>query len=161
MTDHSESEEYIDLPPPRRVPLEKIRLAIRASLTDLMLDLMLEEISGLGVMEAKLEEWREAFRHVTVYEISGFIWGQKHKAVRFTTPASWWDHVKERFFPAWLLARFPLRYREEIVEALLLLPSLDLRIPGHTTEIVLQTIPATAVRSRKVLPWRTQLRSAE
>lgn len=27
-------------------------------------------------------------------------------------PATWWEHFKERFFPAWALERWPVRYRE-------------------------------------------------
>jgi hypothetical protein len=147
--------DYPELPPPRRVDLEKIQLSHRWALSDRLL----EQISDAGLMDAKLQEWREAWIHQTIYEVTGFIWGRKHQWCKFAAPATWWDHVKERFFPAWLVRRFPIKYREEIVEAIAMLPDLDLRIPSHQTTIAIQTVPG-ATYSRKVLPWRVQQRPA-
>lgn len=41
-----------------------------------------------------------------------------------TYPADWWQAVKARFFPAWLLKRYPVRHASVTVEAQALFPEL-------------------------------------
>jgi len=39
-------------------------------------------------------------------------------------PRDWWQAVKERFFPKWLLRRFPVMYKERVFQASLMLPKI-------------------------------------
>lgn len=38
--------------------------------------------------------------------------GNREKVVSFNVPATWWQHFKLAKFPAWLIKRFPVRYRQ-------------------------------------------------
>lgn len=38
---------------------------------------------------------------------------QRKNKIALTTYASWWQHFKQTYFPAWLLKRFPVRYTEK------------------------------------------------
>jgi len=37
--------------------------------------------------------------------------GQRFEAVHFEAPEDWWQAAKQRWFPAWLERRFPVRLR--------------------------------------------------
>ena len=45
------------------------------------------------------------------------------------TPADWWQHFKERWFPAWALMRWPVRYTEH--NATMMFPDVP-KIPGSS-----------------------------
>jgi hypothetical protein len=54
------------------------------------------------------------------YRITGYVWSQDAgKKEVFKYPADWWQALKERWFPRWLLKRFPVvyTYKEFIVKA--------------------------------------------
>jgi hypothetical protein len=121
--------DYDLLPEAKRVEVEKIRLALRTAFSDL---------SGV---ETEVSYLRESAMQHQIYELRATVLGQKNEWCRFKAPLTWWDAVKERWCPPWLKKRYPVKYREEIVEAIALLPTLDLKIPGHRTTIMLQTIP--------------------
>jgi len=63
--------------------------------------------------------------------IKGHIFGQKLEQREVSYPSTWWDAVKERFFPAWLLVRFPVTYKILRLEGWATYPKLSL--PGQET----------------------------
>jgi len=54
-----------------------------------------------------------------VLQLQGYVWAQELQNVtseatvtmRFKAPASWWQHFKRRWFPAWMKRRWPVRLR--------------------------------------------------
>jgi len=55
------------------------------------------------------------------------VWGQTNKGVaKVSYPANWWQHVKQRFFPSWALAWWPVLKTTEIFDAKTLAPELVL-----------------------------------
>lgn len=114
----------------RYVNLEKINLEWR------------EVVSDLAGVETAIEIWRDIPSKSTIIELRATLLGQRHHVAEFKWPATWWDAVKLRFYPRWLLRRYPVRYRFERVTALALLPTLDLKIPGHGTTIAVMAEPA-------------------
>lgn len=48
------------------------------------------------------------------------------KVVECLHPADWWEHFKERWFPAWLLRRFPVRRCRVRLEAHAVYPGITL-----------------------------------
>lgn len=49
--------------------------------------------------------------HYIGYKIRGYVWSQDAgKNVSFKYPADWWQAFKERWFPGWLLKRYPVVY---------------------------------------------------
>jgi len=136
-----------EIPQPRQVELEKIQLAILTVFSD-------EALVGAVT---KVNTCHDDVMHRTIVELAATVLGQRSQWCRFAAPATWWDHVKERFFPLWLKRRFPIRYREEIVEATAMLPSLALDIPGHRTTLFITSMPIGYERSVGE-PWRADLR---
>jgi hypothetical protein len=47
-------------------------------------------------------------------------------------PATWWQHVKERFFPEWLKRKFPVVYTHVLVDAQVFYDKIA--VPQQTTE---------------------------
>lgn len=69
----------------------------------------LEGIERIGVINS----WRDEFRRRLIYEIRADIYGKRHAnrhIVRY--PADWLEALKERFAPAWVRDRWPVRFVE-------------------------------------------------
>jgi hypothetical protein len=87
-----------------QVTLNKIRLAARAHIDpDTLLD------QNFDVMV-------DAYTQSLVLQLSGAVLGKEYEPLAFQWPRDWWEAVKERFAPQWLLARWPVIYRKERVE---------------------------------------------
>lgn len=57
--------------------------------------------------------------------MTAYIYGHSAtQTVVHRAPADWWQHLKQRFAPAWVLRRWPVREKEQrvVVEALRLFP---------------------------------------
>ena len=78
-----------------------------------------------------------------LYEMRVFVWaedlGENIQVVAVEQPADWWQHFKERWFPAWLLRRFPVRMEKfphpVKVEAFAVYPKLPMALRGHTAKV--------------------------
>lgn len=57
------------------------------------------------------------------------IFGQQVKKLTISYPADWWQALRERWFPAWWLARWPVRKVTHTVDVKALYP--DFALPGH------------------------------
>jgi hypothetical protein len=52
-----------------------------------------------------------------VVSLQATVLGKGPKEFTCQYPESWWQHLKERWFPGWLLRRHPVRYRQWQVKA--------------------------------------------
>lgn len=74
------------------------------------------------------------------YKIRAYVWSQDAgKKVTFKYPSDWWQAFKERWFPAWLLKRYPIFYTVQEFQVKATYP--DLVIQSHKP--VLRLIQAT------------------
>ncbi|MGI0015316.1 MAG: hypothetical protein ACREBU_18015 [Nitrososphaera sp.] len=55
--------------------------------------------------------------HRWVVELKKILWTQPLTRVTVKYPANWKEAVKERWCPAWVLRRYPVRYIEECLRA--------------------------------------------
>jgi hypothetical protein len=56
-------------------------------------------------------EYVDHTRHQLIMSLRAYIFGKDHpKREVVIYPQTWWDAVKDRFAPAWFLAKFPVRY---------------------------------------------------
>lgn len=63
-----------------------------------------------------------------VIRLSAFIACTEEQAVRtFRYPSTAWEHIKEAYFPKYLLRRFPVKYTEITVNAAETFPNLKIR----------------------------------
>jgi hypothetical protein len=59
----------------------------------------------------KYEEFTDYIRHQLVMGLRAYVFGITHpKREVVIYPETWWDAVKDRFAPAWFLAKFPVKY---------------------------------------------------
>ena len=72
-----------------------------------------------------------------VVAIHGFLASYPVKQVDICYPADWWEALKERWFPGWLLCRFPVRKIEHHYDARFVFP--DMQFPkgcGRSVKVV-------------------------
>lgn len=61
-------------------------------------------------------------------EMHARIYGKEGQRIEVKWPATWWQHVKERFFPKWALRRWPVTYSARVIEAAALAPALPVAV---------------------------------
>ena len=69
------------------------------------------------------------------------FWEEQLETREKLWPATWWQHVKERFFPRWLLRRFPVRYDQYVVNTVALYPHLSFPDQAHVHKIRVEHRP--------------------
>ena len=67
------------------------------------------------LFSARVETYYDYIAHHLVLKLRGFIWIEPLEIVRY--PADWWQAFKERWFSAWMKARWPVRYEVFDVQA--------------------------------------------
>ena len=86
--------------------LEKLRFNLKAYVSRELLDEMYIDVQS----EVLGNEW--------AFMVRGHVWSnQIHQLTRREeVPATWWDGVKQAFFPMWLVKRMPIRVRTILTE---------------------------------------------
>jgi hypothetical protein len=104
------------------VQLEKIKIAITEKVSNELMDVVV-----------RTEEIADDFicNRLTLM-VHGYVWGESGETQTICYPATWWDAVKERWFPAWLNARYPIRYREYEISLKTLYPNFKISLPRET-----------------------------
>ena len=90
------------------ISLEDISLGVQYVVNQTILDRI-----GQRAVEDRM-------RGQCIYSLTLPLLGQRQKLI---VPTDWWQHLKSRWFPQWLLCRFPTRYR--IWNAMAFFPNLD------------------------------------
>lgn len=88
-------------------------------------------LSKEGILGLHFEVREPHFGAHWVAEWRGYIWGEQQKHYEFKAPADWLEAVKERFFPAWALRRWPVLYRRDVVDVKALYPELNISLPDQ------------------------------
>ena len=74
--------------------------------------------------------------HECVLKLGAFLLKSTQKRMgtgSYTVPATWWQHLKESHFPAWLLRRFPVKHTQHTYAyetEIRLCPHADIAWPG-------------------------------
>lgn len=74
-------------------------------------------------------------------ELCAYITGRKQESREISYPLNWWEAFKARWFPAWLLRRYPVRNVVLIAERLEFFPDVK-PLPGHRMMQVVSWQPA-------------------
>lgn len=61
------------------------------------------------------EVLRDFVTGALIYELNATLAGKRQTEVVATVPRDWWQHFKQRWFPAWMIKRFPV-VNEDIVK---------------------------------------------
>ena len=118
MTDQLDSviERVVTLQPQRYAVMEAVPKALLSS----------------AKMEAS--KWVEFTQDRLVLRLSAYMLEQQVDEQYLEYPADWWEAVKLRWFPAWALRRWPVRYTHWRASVCAAYP--DRTIPGERTVIV-------------------------
>lgn len=65
-----------------------------------------------------------------------YVWADPPiESIKCEWPATWWQHVKQRWAPRWCLKRWPVRMEHRIMEAQHYYPNLPQTCPENTAHI--------------------------
>lgn len=62
-------------------------------------------------------------------QLKGYLWGERAYIEYVRYPDDWWEAFKERWFPRWLLKRYPVRLTEVVIDVTRLYPHLRYSLP--------------------------------
>ena len=69
----------------------------------------LRRITEQFVMNAvELQSWKDYLKDDMVVAMTYHVFGQRLDEQTVEYPADWWQHFKQRWFPAWALRRWPV-----------------------------------------------------
>jgi len=115
--------DYIEY---QRVEIEKFKWGLRKALDSRLMDVC-------------VDVYFDTVINRVVFEVEGFLWGQRVANKKVEYPTDWWQAFKERWFPVWLKRRFPVKYVVHWLDYRLAYPDYRLAFPGHkTTAFTLQ-----------------------
>ena len=108
----------------REVELEKIRFALDQYISSELLDSELY-IDLVG------DQIRACIR--------GFIWGESGSAhyQEIEYPRDWFQAFKARWFPAWLIKRYPIIYHKVIIDVKTIYPEFKAIVPGQKYRLLI------------------------
>lgn len=96
----------------------------------------------LGSSQSLSRRELPGYRHnIRVFEMLGeslvvnlmtHVWGEPDQEVVVEeVPLTWWDHLKQRWFPAWALNRWPVQHRQVTTTVRVLYPNLKIQVPDQ------------------------------
>jgi hypothetical protein len=93
----------------------------------------------LGV-SASFSELESFVSNSVDMHVRGYIWGERGKSETIKYPKNWREAFKERWFPAWLLRRYPVVYRVHEINTTTLYPNFKISVPDQTHVLKFQTL---------------------
>lgn len=110
------------------VSLEKLKFAIESYISPEMM----HYIENISIDERYMRQLTVAIR--------GFVWAEKdalkHQEIKY--PYDWWQAFKERWFPAWLLKRYPVQYHVVVLDVRALYPEIKFKMPEKNPVLMVQ-----------------------
>lgn len=106
----------------REIQLERIKIAFTEKVSNELLGAVVD-----------IREENDDFVHDwTTLRIQGYLWGESGETKTISYPATWWDALKARWFPLWLLARYPAVYQHYQIDLKTLYPNFRIAMPNET-----------------------------
>ncbi len=112
----------------REVQLEAIRIGLESRISDEML---------LGTSVKVIQD--VLYNQVRV-AVRGFVWAESESVQRteIKYPRDWWQAFKERWFPKWLLEKYPVDYHHITVDVKAIYPDFKQALPEYTSRLIVQ-----------------------
>lgn len=107
-----------------KVVLEKVRLEVGAAVSQEMLD-------------GKMDYFTDWMSNRIRVQVRGFLWGKEIESYELRYPLNWVEAFKERWAPAWLLRRSPVRCVTKTISLKAIYPTLRHLVPEHEPRLVL------------------------
>ncbi len=104
------------------VTLEKLRFGLRRHIL----------ASDIGINQS-IDVFIDDLSGDIVAEIRGFVWAERpeDRGYTFQWADGWIQALKERWFPTWVLKKWPIRYHREHVDVQAIYPTFKPAIPDQ------------------------------
>ena len=100
----------------KQIVLDKIPISVRQTMSPVLLNNL-----DLEIFTDKLVG--------RIFQLNSFVLGEIIDDVYCRYPENWWQAFRERFFPAWWLKKYPVRYVERNINVYRTYPFFNLSIP--------------------------------
>jgi len=74
--------------------------------------------------------------HSIEARVTGVLYGEEETEHTVVYPADWWQAVKERWFPVWLLRRYPVVYKRMVMSFRVLYPDFRPKIDNQRIKVI-------------------------
>jgi hypothetical protein len=116
----------------KEIQLEKIKIGLMQRVSNHLLG-----------PEVRFSEVESFINNSVDMQIHGYVWGERGKSETIKYPATWRDSFKERWFPKWLLDRYPVQYRVHEINTTTLYPNFKVSMPRDVHVLKYQTLSRT------------------
>lgn len=113
----------------KEIQLERIKIGLMRRVSNHLLE-----------PDVRFSEAESFIQNSVDMQIQGYIWGEHGKTETIKYPATWRDAFKERWFPKWLLARYPVQYRVHEINTTTLYPNFKISMPRDTHVLKYQVL---------------------
>ena len=111
----------------KTVELEALQIGLQQSITGEFLNAGVEFVQDVLTDRIKIA-------------IRGFVWAEKESVRQqdIKYPRDWWQAFKERWFPAWLLRKYPVDYHHITIDVRAIYPDFKQAMPEYTSRLMIQ-----------------------
>ena len=88
-----------------------------------------QEFSRPALMGMEVKVWEDMVTSTFIAALRGFLLGEDVREEVITYPATWWDAVKQRWFPRWALKRWPVTLERHIWNTKCVYPEFQPALP--------------------------------
>lgn len=81
--------------------------------------------------EIYIEDLSRNLGRSIVVQLRGFLWSEKLKSSFVRYPSDWWEHFKQRWFPNFLLKKYPVKETVHEFSASIVYPDYKPSIPNE------------------------------
>lgn len=108
-----------------RIRLEKLRIRLHYNISSYLLS---PEV---------LIDYDSSFIDDIGIAIKGFIWAEQIERIEIKYPLNWWQAFKDRWFAGWMLKRWPVEYKINLIDVKSLYPNFRPSIPSEASFLAL------------------------
>jgi len=83
------------------------------------------------LLESSVYTEMDYARQALEINVRGYLWGEDQKGYSFQYPRDWWEAFKERWFPARLKLRWPVKYTKQDISVTTVYPDLKISMPSQ------------------------------
>lgn len=98
---------------------------ITRKFVDKMLISVSVAMQKLHLQDMTIEQYEDYVTGHLIYRLEAYVYGKEHIEGYVTYPKTWVDAVKQRFFPKWLLRKFPANLESSPVRIIKMCPHIN------------------------------------
>jgi hypothetical protein len=78
----------------------------------------------------------ELTTQMLIANVRGYLLGEQAGHTEIRCPEDWWQAFKARWFPVWLLKKYPVTYRVHTIDAKLVYPNFKPSLPRESNTFI-------------------------